>query len=140
MGRIKSISWVIGISIIVGATGSAPATAIPPNQSDITGTNVWNNTVPQFNGGTTGLDPEILSKATQLAEQLEQVNADFNAAEARASQRTRRFGRRGRENMACVNPQADRLNRLMLESKTFLNGLDRAQAEILKNSPAFRTW
>lgn len=108
------------------------------SQSDLQGTNVWNNPIPLVDPGS-GLDPAIISQANQLIEQLNDAYADYAAAEEAASEKTRRYTR-NRDSRDCVNPHAARVNQLAAQARTLLSQVDNSQAEILKNNPAFRTW
>ncbi len=102
-----------------------PAVAQVPNQSDITGTNVWNNPVPLFrNDGQ--LKPEILENARSLDQQL--GNASNRCCNTPAS--PRRFARGSRDpNEVCISPDCQQLNSLIDQTKIFLGDVNRLQGE-----------
>lgn len=104
-----------------------PAVAQVPNQSDITGTNVWNNPVPLFrNDGQ--LKPEVLDNARSLDQQL--GNASNRCCNAPAPASPRRFVRGQRDpNEVCISPDCQQLNSLMDQTKIFLGDVNRLQGE-----------
>lgn len=123
MFKTKWIAWVIGASLVGSGLLTLPAHAIP-NQSDITGNNIWNSVAPIFkmNGK---LDPEILRNARRLAKELDEVSA--SCGNASAPMGPRRFARR--PGQVALSPDCQRLSRLVEETKTFLNDVNRMQME-----------
>lgn len=142
MRTLKTFYLLLATSLIAGGNITAfPSTAqtpIPGSQSDIQGPNIWNNQIPLFRPES-GLDPQIISRANEIINQLNDAYSDYQAAERTASQGVRRFSRTQRS-QACVNPHTERVNRLVREARTLLNGVNSNQAEILKRNPAFRSW
>lgn len=140
MRAMKLLIWGLSISLVSGAiiTGSVSARPGAGSQSDIQGTNIWNNTIPSFEPGS-GLDPQLLNSANQIIQELNDAYGNYQAAESRALQQPRRFAR-GKRNQVCVNPHTERVNRLVREAKRILGKADSDQAEILKTNPAFRAW
>jgi hypothetical protein len=136
----KNLLLGFGMTLMAGLfiTGSVNVFAQVINQSDLQGTNIWNNPIPLVDFGS-GLDPAIISQANQIIEQLNDAYADYAAAEEAASEKTRRYTR-NRDSRDCVNPHAARVNQLAAQARTLLSQVDNSQAEILKNNPAFRTW
>lgn len=133
--RAFSLTFLASI-LITGLVNVQAQT--PGSQSDLQGTNIWNNPIPLVDLGS-GLDPAIISQANQLIEQLNDAYADYAAAEEAASEKTRRYTR-NRDSRDCVNPHAARVNQLAAQARTLLSQVDNSQAEILRNNPAFRTW
>lgn len=114
----KWIGLVISTSLIGSGLIALPGSAQPPNQSDITGTNVWNNTAPIFNGDK--LNPDILNNARRLSQDLE--GASTRCCNAPPPSGPRRFARGPADpNEVCISPDCQRLNSLVQETKTFLN-------------------
>ncbi len=126
----KSIRLVIATALLGSGLLAVPANAQQaPNLSDITGTNVWNNTAPIFdNGGK--LDPGILNNARRLSQELEGASANCCNAAAPAPTTPRRFARGpGNPNEVCITPECEKLNGLVQETKVFLNEVNSTQAE-----------
>lgn len=131
------MSWLIGTSLVSSGLSILPAHAVPPNQSDITGTNVWNNTAPIFENGSE-LSPEILNNARRLSQELEDASA--SCCNASAPVEPRRFARRpGNTNEACSSPDCQRLDNLVEETKVFLDDVNRSQAQQVRANRN-RTW
>lgn len=131
------MSWLIGTSLVSSGLSTLPASAVPPNQSDITGTNVWNNTAPIFeNGGK--LSPEILNNARRLSQELEDASA--GCCNASIPVEPRRFARHpGNANQACLSPDCQRFNSLVEETRVFLDDVNRSQAQQIRANRN-RTW
>jgi len=118
----------ISLTLLIGSGFLAlPAVAQPPNQSDITGTNVWNNTAPIFkNNGQ--LQPDILNNARRLSQQLDDGSKVCCSAPSPTA--TRRFARGPRDpNEVCINPDCQQLNTVVDETKVFLGEVNRLQAD-----------
>lgn len=121
----KWLGWLISLSWVGSGLIAAPGKAQPPNQSDITGTNIWHNTAPIFDQEGK-LNPDILNQARSLDQALEQT-ADqcYNSVESASP---RRFARNPRNSdQACSNPNCVELNRLVQESQAFLDDLEHGQ-------------
>ena len=98
MHRFHSLSWVVGVSIIAMGLSTTPAQA-DSSYSDITGTNIWNNTAPIFDTDER-LDPALIERVQQLNAESEQAFQACNAAITQAEQNvptTRRFARQSKE-------------------------------------------
>ena len=127
MDNRKWLSWAIGLSVVGSGAIANPGNALPPNQSDITGTNVWNNTAPIFEGGGE-IDPEILAKARSLDRAL--TEAASLCCHTSVPTGPRRFARSpGNQNQVCTNPACVKLDSLMEESRVFLEEVKRNQME-----------
>ena len=124
MLRTKWMALVIGTALVGSGLLSTPANAVPPNQSDITGTNIWNSVAPIFkmNGK---LDPKILSTARRLAKELDEVSA--RCGNASAPMGPRRFARR--PGQIALSSDCQRLDRLVGETRAFLDEVKRSQAQ-----------
>lgn len=127
MDTKKWIAWVIGTSLVSSGLLTLPANAQPPNQSDITGTNIWNNTAPIFESEGK-LKPEILNNARRLSQELD--NASDSCCNAPPPVGPRRFARGPADpNEVCISPGCQQLNSVVSETKEFLNEVNRSQAE-----------
>ena len=136
MLRMRSLSWVVGIALIGGVGLATPASA-QNNQSDIGGTNTFNNVAPRFAPGQI-LTPELISTANRLSQDLADAQNAFNTAETEASRTPRRFARGPGED--CVNPALARLNEAVQASQEFLNGLSAEQLEQLRRTANLKIW
>ncbi len=139
MNSLKNLKFLLSLLLVsaVMMAGFAKAQSAP-NQSDVTGTNIFDLPVPLFEPGS-GLDPQILTTANQLSQQINQVYGEYQSAESLARQQVRRYSRNRRDQI-CVNPQAARLQSLLEQARTLLGTVDSKQAEILKTNPAFKPW
>ncbi|MBE9127562.1 MULTISPECIES: hypothetical protein [unclassified Coleofasciculus] len=127
MDRRKWLSWVIGTSVVSSGLMATPGKALPPNQSDITGTNIWNNTAPIFEEEGK-LSPAILDEARRLDEALE--NASEQCCNVSKPVAPRRFSRTPPDpNRVCSNPDCVELDSLVEETRDFLDDVDRLRAE-----------
>ncbi|MCP2731295.1 hypothetical protein [Limnofasciculus baicalensis] len=127
MNNRKWLNWAIGLSIVGSGAIANPGNALPPNQSDITGTNVWNNTSPIFEEGGE-IDPEILAKARSLDRGLKE--AASRCPEAFGQTGPRRFAREPGN----ANPNCMELKRLVEESRVFLEEVKRDGVETASGS------
>lgn len=147
MYKMRSLGWVMGISIASVAIAIAPINA-QTNQSDNTGTNVWNNTAPRFPSGSR-LSQEIINKAKQLAQELADAKAACAASVEAAAKRPRRFARirpgtpppnPHHPQPECISAECENLKRLEAEAKAFLSSLHKDQQDELRTNPIFRIW
>ncbi len=123
----KWLGLAIASSLVGSGLMALPASAQQaPNQSDITGTNIWNNTAPIFrNDGK--LSPEILSNADRLSEKL--GDAGNRCCNAPAPTGPRRFARGSADpNEVCISPDCQQLNSVVEETKAFLGDVNRLEA------------
>jgi len=137
MERRKWISWVVGTSLVSSGWFTLPVGAVPPNQSDITGTNIWNNTAPILeNNGQ--LNPEMLNQAQRLSQELESAAA--RCCNAPPPPGLRRFALGpANPNQDCISPDCQQLNTVMEETKVFLDDVNRSQGERF-SANRNRTW
>ncbi|MBD2121664.1 hypothetical protein [Trichocoleus sp. FACHB-262] len=126
-------SWIVGVALVGGScfAGSAQAQVQINNQSDVSGTNVFNNTAPRF-PSRPGLNPDTLATANRLAQELTAARNAYNTTEQAVTRVPRRFARGPGEE--CVNPALSRLNEAIRASQEFLSGLDSTQVEQLKSA------
>ncbi len=135
----KSIGWVVGLSLVAGALTAAPAKA-GPSYSDITGTNIWNNTAPIFNRGSK-IDPNLIENVTRVNRESETAFNACNAAIAQAEQNaptTRRFARRPSTETTEAPPACRQLERLRAEAETLRRTVQ--EVERSRSSSALATW
>lgn len=65
----NSLSWVVSLSLVAGVL-TAPAVRADSSFSDITGTNIWNNTAPIFDTDNQ-LDPKLIESVIRINQQSE---------------------------------------------------------------------
>lgn len=139
MGKLH---WIfLGINVVVAGWISltSPGQAQVFNPSDTSGTNVFNNTAPQFGPGQGGLSPQTIQTANQISKELTDAQNAFAAAERAAAETTRRFAT-GTAEEPCVNPESVRLNQATEAAKKFLGTLNEEQIEQLQSNPTSRIW
>lgn len=139
MHAIKSISWVVGLSVVVGGLIGTPVKA-ESSFSDITGTNIWNNTAPIFDGGSS-LDPTLIDNVTRINRESEAAFNACNDAIAQAEQNsptTRRFARQPSTETAAVPAACRQLEALRTEADNLRAALQ--EAERSSSNAAFGTW
>lgn len=132
----KWFGLLIGTSLVSWGLLALPAKA-DLTQSDITGTNIWNNTAPIFkNEGK--LNPEVVNNARRLSQELDK--ASKSCCDDSTPVGPRRFSRGpGNPNQECVNSDCQQLSSVVQESNTFLNEVNRYQTELQRTSKN-RTW
>ncbi|HEY9638766.1 MAG TPA: hypothetical protein V6D14_35610 [Coleofasciculaceae cyanobacterium] len=139
MRTIKSLGWVVGLSIVVGALSAAPARA-DKSFSDITGTNIWNNTAPIFDTDTK-LDPKLIENITRVNRDSESAFNACNAAVAQAEQNvptSRRFARQPSTQTAEVPTACRQLEQLRTEAENLRRTAQ--EVERSRGNSAFLTW
>ncbi|MBZ8182007.1 MAG: hypothetical protein SAL07_22005 [Oscillatoria sp. PMC 1051.18] len=120
MEKIKRLSWVLGLSMVAVSLTVSPAKA-DGSYSDITGTNIWNNTAPIFEGSEGGIDPDLVARVERLNEESAAAFQACNAAIAQVEQQLppsgpRRFARQPQPGQSPGVPVAcQRLNELRVE-------------------------
>lgn len=139
MQTIKSIGWIVGLSLVTGGLIAAPASA-DRSYSDITGTQIWNNHAPVFETDTT-FDPDLVDRVTQLNREAEQAFDACNAAIGQAEQNVpteRRFARRPSSETAQLPAACRQLEELRAEAENLRVTLQ--EAERSTSSSAYATW
>ncbi|MGB3693768.1 MAG: hypothetical protein WBG70_11385 [Spirulinaceae cyanobacterium] len=135
MRKFAYFSFLAGLSWL--AIGLSPNSVNAQSQSDISGTNIWNNVAP-ITSGESGLDPALVSRIRQLNAEAEQTFQDCNAAIVIAEQQptgVRRFSRR--PNQIAIPAACQRLNTLRGEMETLRTSL---QNQPQATSTDFFTW
>ncbi|HEY9851820.1 MAG TPA: hypothetical protein V6D28_20275 [Leptolyngbyaceae cyanobacterium] len=139
MTKIKSLAWVLGLSMVAATFSATPAKA--DHYPDITGTNIWNNTAPQFGRRGGRIDPQLVERVRRFnQESQEAYNACLAAVEAaeRAPSGPRQF-LRNPQNVSAEYPAAcQRLNALRNERNTLASELERAGG--VGSNPAYKAW
>src|SRR6476469_1346050 len=126
MRNTRWLSWMVGVALVGGGLWAGSAQAQVNNQSDTSGTNVFNNTAPRF-PSRPGINPDTLATANRLSQELTEARNAYNTIEQEATRVPRRFARGpGGE---CANPALSRLNEAIKASQDFLSGLDSTQLE-----------
>ncbi len=117
-----------------------PSRANPPNQSDITGTNVTNSTGMNVEPPA-GLDQETFNTARELSRQLQEAEAECQASLSDVEDEPRRFALGSAdEDEKCTTAACHNLSRLLERVERFLARLDPEEVEKLKSLPDFQTW
>jgi hypothetical protein len=138
MHVIKSIGWVVGISLVAGVMSAAPASA--DSYSDITGTNIWNNTAPIFETDTE-LPDGLIANITRVNRESEQAFDTCNNAIAQAEQNTptiRRYARQPATETAALPAACRQLEALRAEADNLRRTVE--DVERSRSNPALLTW
>jgi hypothetical protein len=138
MHVIKSIGWVVGLSLVAGAISAAPASA--DSYSDITGTNIWNNTAPIFETDTE-LPDGLIANITRVNRESEQAFDACNNAIAQAEQNTptiRRYARQPGTETAALPAACRQLEALRAEADNLRRTVE--DVERSRSNPALLTW
>jgi hypothetical protein len=102
------------------------------NQSDITGTNVFESYAPDF-FELEGLDPDIAERAQELSQAIDQANQACRDSQAQTANLPRRFARGpGSANARCLSPECASLERLMQDARAFIAQVESQRAEIIR--------
>ncbi|HBB33421.1 MAG TPA: hypothetical protein DDZ80_18010 [Cyanobacteria bacterium UBA8803] len=139
MRRVHHWSWMVGLSIATISLTTAAAKA-DSSFSDITGTNIWNNTAPVFETDGT-LDPDFIARVNQLNQEAEQAFQSCNAAIAQAEQNvptTRRYARQPGSDTVAVPVACRQLEELRAEAESLRAIVEEATSS--RSNPAFLTW
>lgn len=137
---MKSLGWVVGLSVVAGGLMVTPAQAGPSSFSDITGTNIWNNVAP-YSDSATPIDPNLINNVNRINQEAEQAFNACNAALAQIEQTaptTRRFARQPGTQTVQVPVACRQLEQLRAEAATLRSTLEEAQR--LRTGAAFATW
>ncbi|MBD1902552.1 hypothetical protein NDI44_24045 [Trichocoleus sp. DQ-A3] len=134
MHTIKSLGWVVGLSIV--ALGMAAPARADRSYSDITGTNIWNNTAPVFDTDDK-LDPELTANITRLNQESEAAFQACGAALTEQTPTTRRFTRQP-QTPPPVPQACQRLEELRTEVENLRTTLQ--QQDLSRANSGLRTW
>jgi hypothetical protein len=144
MKVIKSIVWAVSLSVVAGGLMATSAQAKPASAnssfSDITGTNIWNNTAPIFEGGGK-LDPKLLEDISRVNRDSEAAFNACNAALAQIEQNaptTRRYARQPSNQTAEVPAACRQLEQLRAEAETLRSTVEQAKNNISRAE--YGTW
>lgn len=135
----RSVPIVPLSMIIAGILTAMPAQA-DPSYSDITGTNIWNNTAPIFDTDG-GLDPVLLKRVEQLNQESANAFQACNAAIAQLEQNVpevRRYARQPNTQTLAVPVACQQLEELRQESETLQVTLQDAARS--RSNPALLAW
>lgn len=144
MNAMKSIGWVVSLSAILGGLMATAAQAKPPGSfssfSDITGTNIWNNVAPIFEGGSK-IDPQLLDRITRINQESETAFNACNAAIAQIEQMaptTRRFARQPSGQNAEVPVACRQLEQLRAQAESLRATVE--EVNRTRSSSEYATW
>lgn len=139
MKSMKSIAWVIGLTVVAGGMMSNPVRA-DQSFSDITGTNIWNNIPPVL--GTNGkLDPKLVENITRVNRDSEAAFEACNAALAQIEQTaptTRRFARQPSNVTAEVPVACRQLEQLRAEAENLRATVEQTERTLSRSD--FAAW
>ena len=138
MRAVKFMLWITSTALMSVTVLASPSMA-QSNQSDITGTNVFESYAPDF-FELEELDPELAARAEELSQELEEANQACIDSRVAVTNQPRRFARGPRHSNAdCISPECLRLNQLTEEARAFLAQVE-AQIEEVNQAVDSRTW
>lgn len=120
-----------------------PSSAIAQlNQSDNTGTNTIDPIGPVIESDRSPTVPPTAAIGQRLSDELKQAYDDCLASQTAAENLPRRFARGSADPSAppCISTECVELERKTQEVREFLNGLDRAQIQQLREIQTIRLW
>jgi len=116
-------------ALTLGTAGSAFAN--PPNQSDVTGTNVFNNVAPGFLGDYGEfLDPATLAEAERLSQDLDEAYRLCQASAEAAEDQPRRFALGDADETPCTSAACVAYGELLSETEQFIADVEAAATEL----------
>lgn len=138
MRIIQSAYCSLGLAIVLVGMTLAPARA-ERNYTDISGTNIWNNTSPQFKGS--GIDPELVARANRLNQEAQTAYTECNNAVAAAEQQPMPTPRRYARKPTPTPPVPQACQRLE-ELRSEVENLRATLADVQKSGgdASRRTW
>lgn len=138
MRAVKFMLWATNTVLISGIVVASPGMA-QSNQSDITGTNVFESYAPDF-FELEGLDPELAARAEELSQELDEANQACIDSRAAVANQPRRFARGAQHsNALCISSECVQLNQLIEEARAFIAQVE-AQIEDVNQAVDTRTW
>ncbi|MGC1395629.1 MAG: hypothetical protein WA828_15210 [Coleofasciculaceae cyanobacterium] len=138
----KSLVMAAGLSLVTAVLGATQANA--NSYSDITGTNIWNNTAPIFDTNSK-LDPNLLESITRVNRDSETALRACNEAIAQIEQNRRPSIRqflRDSSSVTAATPETPTACRQLEQLRTQADSLRRTvqDAERARGNSAFGTW
>lgn len=138
----KSLIMAAGLSLVTAVLGATQANA--NSYSDITGTNIWNNTAPIFDTNSK-LDPNLLESITRINRDSETALRACNEAISQIEQNRRPSIRqflRDSSNVSVPAPETPTACRQLEQLRTQADSLRRTvqDAERARGNSAFGTW
>jgi hypothetical protein len=135
----QRFGYGVGLAIATSMALILPGVAQPANQSDITGTNVFNSPTDFYEQLGDRLDPATLDEARRLSQDLDDAYAACQASVQEAANQPRRFAIGTPTNTSCVSPECQRYSQLVEQIRNFLLeiGLD---AETVDQTVPQRVW
>ncbi len=138
----KSLVLVAGLSLVASVLSATQANA--NSYSDITGTNIWNNTAPIFDTNNK-LDPALIESITRVNRDSETALRACNEAIAQIEQNRRpgiRSFLRDPSNVTAAAPETPTACRQLEQLRTQADSLRRTvqDAERARGNAALGTW
>jgi hypothetical protein len=135
-----------GMTIALVAAGFTalmplPARAqTPPNQSDNSGTTVVEPSIETREGDESFLDQEVLDAAERISRDLGKARIACADSKVAALNLPRRFARGPVTNEVCVSQECLTLRVVTQQAREFLQSLDDAQRDRLRQVQALQLW
>jgi hypothetical protein len=112
----------------------------PPNQSDNSGTTVVEPSIETREGDESFLDQDVLEAAERISRDLGQARIACADSKVAAVNLPRRFARGPVTNEVCVSQECLTLRVVTQQAREFLQSLDDAQRDRLRQVQALQLW
>jgi hypothetical protein len=112
----------------------------PPNESDNSGTTVTEPSFETRDGNESFLDQDVLDAAERISRDLGKARIACADSKVAAANLPRRFARGPATNAVCVSQECQTLRVVTQQARTFLQSLDEAQRDRLRQVQALQLW
>jgi hypothetical protein len=112
----------------------------PPNESDNSGTTVTEPSIETRDGNESFIDQEVLDAAERISRDLGKARIACADSKVAAANLPRRFARGPATNVVCVSQECQTLRVVTQQARTFLQSLDEAQRDRLRQVQALQLW
>lgn len=138
----KKIAKGMTIAAVGGFTALMPLSQVwaQPNQSDNSGTTVVEPSIETRDGNESFLDQDVLDAAERISRDLGQARIACADSKVAAVNLPRRFARGPVTNEVCVSQECLTLRVVTQQAREFLQSLDEAQRDRLRQVQALQLW
>jgi hypothetical protein len=138
----KTLIISLGVSLGIwslGLIGIAQADS-PPNQSDNSGTTVTEPSLETRTDAESFIGQDVLDAAERISRDLGRARIACADSKVAAANLPRRFARGPATNAVCVSQECQTLRVVTQQARTFLQSLDDAQRDRLRQIQALQLW
>ncbi|MCU0565299.1 MAG: hypothetical protein MUF49_01720 [Oculatellaceae cyanobacterium Prado106] len=131
---------LVGSTAPFWAIASAQAQDTPPNQSDNSGSTVVEPFIQTRDEENNFIDQEVLEAAERLSQDLGRARIACAESRVAAANLPRRFARGPVTEVICISRDCETLRVVTEQARTFLQSLNEAQREQIRQAQAFQLW